>query len=89
MAFNTGDITEIGGTHPTFGKLTFKAKKGTEFTINYGGVKTTDDDEGVTGDGEAMYEMTNSRWSVEGTVAWDMEDRQELKSLGNLSASLA
>lgn len=88
MAFTAGDITEITCTHPTLGNFTFQVKKGVEATYDLGGVKTQDDDEGITGSGEPIYDMQNSRWFVEmDSVAWDMNTRDELSSLKLLSSA--
>lgn len=90
MAFTAGDITEITATNNELGvNASFKVKKGTDFTYSLGGVRTMDNEDGVTGDGEPIYDMQQTLWFVEGTVAWDMLSRDELQILANLSGAIS
>ena len=87
MAFNTGDITEITCTHPTLGNFSFQAKKGADWTYDLGGPKTLDNDDDITGAGEPIYTVEQTKWFIEGEVVWDMITRDELDSLTALSGS--
>lgn len=88
MAFNTGDITEITATHPTLPPLNLQVKKGTDFSYSLGGVRTLDNDDGISGAGEPIYIMENNPWFIEGSILWDMNSRDELDLLSKYSASI-
>lgn len=87
MATVTGDITEITVAHPTYQNKTLKVKKGTDFSYNLGGPRKQDNDDGISGDGEPIYDMQYMPWSLEGEVVWDMNNRDELDYLSKVAAS--
>lgn len=87
MAFVAGDITEITYNHPTLGSGRFLPKAGEDSTFDPGGFKSADDAQMLTASGQMIDQLTNSRWSLECTVAWDMNDTEELAKLQAMSAS--
>jgi hypothetical protein len=86
MAFVGGDITEITVNHPTIGTKTFFPKAGESFTYDLGGVRSNDDEAGITGSGDVIRSMNNTRASIEGPIAWDANDNEEIEFLNNLAA---
>lgn len=87
MPFVAGDITEITVNHPTLGMKTFYPKAGEAFTYDFGGVRSNDDEAGITGSGTVIRQMNNTRASVEGPIAWDANDNEELEFLNDLAAN--
>ena len=79
--YRGGDITEIVFQH-TLGEKRFYPKSNEDFTIDYGGIRTNDDANQVTGGGEPIYQLNRVRWSIEGAIAVDWE---ELDYLINVS----
>jgi hypothetical protein len=71
MAFVGGDLIEITYNHPTLGSGTLFPKSSEDTTINLGGFRGADDANMVTGAGENIRQLNNSRWSVEATIAID------------------
>ena len=82
-----GDITEITFTHPTIGSGTFYAKSGEDAVVNYGGLRSADEVQNITGNGDNIDIMTNSRWRVEVVCAWSTTEREDSKVLNELAAS--
>lgn len=80
-----GDILEITYNHPKHGSGTIFPKAAEDSTINLGGLRSADDANMVTGNGEMIDQMNNTRWSVETVVAWDMNVRAELEKLNDLA----
>jgi hypothetical protein len=74
-----GDLIEIAFNHPTLGQGFIFAKAGESFKLVTGGYMSNDDDQGLATNGEVIDQMTLQRWSVEGVVGNDMNDRQELE----------
>lgn len=87
MANVAGDITEITVNHPTLGTKTFYPKAGEAFTYDLGGITSDDDAAGIDGSGGVIRKMTNKRWSAEGTIAWDANDREDLEFIDKLAAN--
>lgn len=88
MATVGGDILEITYSHPTLGSGTLLPKSGEDSTIDLGGFTTADDEAGITASGEAIYQMNNSRWTLETTVAGDMNVRKDLEAVAAMAASV-
>lgn len=87
MAYTGGDIIEISYNHPLgSGVLQPKASEDNEYDI--GGIRTNDDEQMVTSQGEAIYSMNNKRWSASVVVAGDMRIRQEYEKMVAIAASL-
>lgn len=76
-----GDILEITYNHPTLGNGTIFPKADEDSTFDLGGFRSADDDAGVDGSGSPITTMSRKRWSAEATVAWDMNNRNELEKL--------
>lgn len=81
-----GDIIEITFNHPVLGTGTFFPKSAEDTTYNLGGYKSNDDENSVTGSGENIDQMNNTRWSFEATCAWDMNNRDDLDKVDQLAA---
>lgn len=89
MAYVAGDITEITVNHPSLGMKTFYPKAGESFTYDFGGVRSNDDEGGITGSGTVIRQMNNTRASLEGPIAWDANEAEELEFLNSLAADPA
>lgn len=87
MAFVAGDLTEITYNNPDVGSGRLYVKAGEDSTFDLGGFTTNDDAQGIAGNGDAIYQMNRKRWSLEATVAWDMNDTNELDNLRKLASS--
>lgn len=85
--FVAGDLKEITFNHPTLGSGTIYPKANEDGTIRKGGFISDDDDSGATSSGQMIDKMTNTRWSVEATCAWDNQVNLELDVLKGLQES--
>lgn len=81
-----GDLLEITFNHPTIGTGIFQMKSAEDSSFDLGGVRATDDKQGVTGNGSPIYQLNNNRWQVSGTAEWDMNNRDDLAKLALLAA---
>ena len=82
-----GDIIEITVNHPTVGEFKFSPKSNESFTLDEGGFRSNDDGNAVTGNGQMIDQLNNTRWSMEGPVAVDLTSGNELEKLPALAAS--
>lgn len=82
-----GDIIEITYNHPTLGSGTLFPKAAEDSTFDLGGFRSNDDANMVDGAGNAIDQMNRVRWSVESTIAWDMNTALTLEKLVALSSS--
>lgn len=71
MSFIGGDVLELVAQNPDAGTFRFSPKANESFTLNKGGFRTNDDSNGVTGSGQAIFQVNRFRWSFEGPVAVD------------------
>lgn len=85
MSVIGGDIIEITFNHPTLGSGIIFPKAAEDSTFDLGGFVSNDDANGVDGSGEMIDQLNRKRWSFEGTVAWDMNTREDLEKLQSLS----
>lgn len=85
MAAVGGDIIEITYNHPTLGSGTIYPKAAEDSTFDLGGIRTSDDANMVDGAGATIRQMNRVRWSYEGPVAWDMNDREDLDNITALA----
>lgn len=85
--FIGGDVLEVVCNHPTLGDFRFSAKSGESFTLDPGGVRTNDDVNNVTGDGQMIQQMNRILWSLEGPIAVDMLSNNEIDNLPKLAES--
>lgn len=82
-----GDILQISFTHPTIGGGTLFPKANEDSTFDLGGFRTDDDMNNVDGSGTMIKKINRNLWSVECTVAGDMNTRQDLEKLTALSGN--
>lgn len=87
MAYVSGDLTEITYNHPTLGNGVFNPKANEDNTFDPGGVRGNDDANQITGNGENIRQLNRVRWSVETTIAVDLNTRKEQDTLRQLAAS--
>ncbi len=80
-----GDITEITYNHPTLGSGVIFIKAAEDSTFNLGGVRSNDDMNGIDGGGRMITQLNRQRWSVDVTVAWDMNVNLDLEKLSALA----
>lgn len=85
MSVIGGDIIEITYNHPTLGSGILFPKAAEDSTFDPGGFVSNDDANGVDGSGEMIDQLSRKRWSFEGTVAWDMNTREDLDKIQSLS----
>lgn len=81
-----GDLLQGTYNHPTLGTGTLYYKSGEDSTLSLGGYQSADDAGGVDASGEMIDVMTAQRWSVEGTLGWDLNNREELENLQSLQS---
>lgn len=82
-----GDIIEIQYNHPTLGSGTLYPKADEDSTFDPGGFRSADEVNGVDGAGNMIDTLTRRRWSLETTVSWDMNSRQELEAVIAMAGS--
>lgn len=82
-----GDITEITYNHPTLGSGTFFPKAAEGNTFDPGGVRNSDDANGIAGDGSIIVTKNRVRGFFEVTIENDMNVRNDAKVIKELSAS--
>ncbi len=82
-----GDIISASFKHPTIGSGTIFPKAGESSTLDLGGIRSDDSEDGVDGSGEMIDKMTRKRWGGEMVAAWDNNVRQELEKVTLLAAS--
>ncbi len=89
MAFLGGDVLELTCIDPVLGSFRFSVKAGEAFQLDVGGVRTSDDKAGVTGNGQAIYTMNRQRWEFDGNVAVDFVSDNELGGTDKLASTPA
>jgi hypothetical protein len=83
-----GDIIEITYNHPVLGSGTIFCKSAEDGTIDFGGFRSADDDNMITGSGKLIDQINRVRASFESPpIAWDMTDKNELLQLSKMSES--
>jgi hypothetical protein len=82
-----GDLIEATYNHPTIGTGTLFFKANEDSTFDLGGYRSNDDANMLDGSGAMIDQINQVRWRLEGTISWDMNERAELTSLTDLSAS--
>lgn len=82
-----GDITEITWNHPTLGSGSIFPKSNEESTFDEGGFRSAEEANMVAGNGEMIDQINRVRWSFDGKIAWDMNNREDVLKMRNLSAS--
>jgi len=87
MGFVGGDFEEVHCSHPEYGQMRFYPKANETFNVDYGGISSNDDENGVTSAGDLIDQMNRRRWSVEGPIAIDFAGSQEETFLNNVAKS--
>lgn len=79
-----GDIIELTFNHPTIGTGTFYPKSNEDSTFVLGGFVSNDDANSIDGGGNMIDQMNRVRWSFQGTLAWDMNNSNDLQKIQSL-----
>lgn len=87
MGYTGGDVLEITYNHPTIGSGVIFCKSNEDFNLDPGGFRTNDDANSIASNGKAVRQINRVRGSVEGTIAWDMTDNDELDKLSQLAGN--
>jgi hypothetical protein len=82
-----GDILEITYNHPTLGSGVIYPKSAEDSTFDLGGFRSADDANMIDGGGRMIDQMNRVRWSLETTIAWDMNSSLELEKVVALAKS--
>jgi hypothetical protein len=82
-----GDIIEITWNHPTLGTGVLYPKAAEDTTFDLGGLRSADDANMIAGNGEMIDQMNRVRWSFEGTIANDMNTRNDAEKMVALAGS--
>lgn len=82
-----GDITEITWNHPTLGSGVMYPKAGEDSTFDLGGFRANDDANSIDGGGNMIDQLNRVRWSLESTIAWDMNTDLTLEKIVALAGS--
>lgn len=81
-----GDITEIRYSHPVIGSGVWNPKSAEDSTFDPGGFRGSDDANMIDGAGKTIRQLNRVRWSLETTIAWDMNVSNELEQAKKLAA---
>lgn len=81
-----GDITEITFNHPMLGSGSLFAKSGEGNTYDPGGIRTADDSNSITGNGDLMYQKNRVRGFFEATIQNDQNVRNDAAIVAALQA---
>lgn len=84
--FVFGDVQEITCKHDG-NTYRFYPKANESFTIDKGGIRTNDDANQTTSDGQMLRQLNRVRWMVEGPIAVDTISDNEMKALNAMSSS--
>lgn len=87
MGVVAGDLVEITWNHPTLGNGVLFAKSAEDHTIDQGGIRTTDDNNGIDGGGRMLATKNRVRWSWEFVVSNDQNVADEQGKMKALAAS--
>lgn len=87
MSFVGGDILELVAQNPDAGSFKFSVKAGESATANKGGLRNNDDNNGVTGSGQPIWQVNRMRWSFEGPVSVDFLSGNGFDDLDILASS--
>lgn len=82
-----GDILELTCSHETVGTVRLLGKAAEDSTFDLGGLRSSDDMNMIDGGGNMIDQMNRSRWCVECVISHDMNVKQELDKLNQLSGS--
>jgi len=88
MSATGGDILEITYNHEDFGSGAIFCKTNEDGTVDYGGYRSNDDANMISGDGQMIDQINRVRWSFEAPpIIWDMTDADEVDQLVKMAAS--
>jgi hypothetical protein len=87
MSFIGGDVLEIVAQNPTAGSFRFSPKAAESYTGSTGGFRNNDDTNGVTGNGQAIWQVNRTRWSFEGPVSVDFLSGNGIQDLTVLASA--
>tara|TARA_R110001632_G_scaffold89055_7_gene192195 strand:+ start:2059 stop:2469 length:411 start_codon:yes stop_codon:yes gene_type:complete len=82
-----GDILEITYNHTTLGVGTLYPKSNEDSTFDQGGFRSNDDANMIDGAGNMIDQINRVRWSLECSLSWDMNEREDLDRLVSLAGS--
>ena len=82
-----GDIISASYNHPTLGSGTIWPKAGEDSTLDLGGFRSDDSEDGIDGSGNMIDKLSRKRWGAEMVAAWDNNNRLELEAVVALAAS--
>jgi len=82
-----GDIIEITYNHPTYGTGVLYPKAAEDSTYDFGGIRSSDDENQVDGAGNMIDIMNRKRWFFEDVVGNDMNTREEAEKMNDMAAS--
>jgi len=82
-----GDIIEATFNNADAGSGVIFPKSNEDSTFDLGGFRSNDDANMVAGNGEMIDQMNQVRWSVELTIAWDMNTNLTLEKINELARS--
>lgn len=82
-----GDILEVFCSHSELGDFRFYPKANESYTLDKGGISTSDDENGITGGGDIIQQMNRRRWSFEGPIAVDFAAGITEDAINNLAES--
>lgn len=86
MSFTGSDILEVTFNNAEKGQGTFYCKAGETYSIDLGGIRSTDDTGMVTGSGVIIDQKTvvRSKFTL-GPIAWDKTSKDEVAVLVSLA----
>ncbi len=86
MSVVTGDFIEITFNHPSLGNGAFFPKSAEDGSLDLGGFRSADDANMIDGGGNMIDQMNRTRWSFEGSIAGDMNTREDAEKLTALAS---
>lgn len=87
MTFIGGDIVEVSYKHKTLGTGTWSVVSNQDSENDPGGLRSEDDDNSVTGDGQNIVKMNRVRWSKNLVIAWDQNGTDEVEKARQLAGN--
>lgn len=87
MGFIGGDVKDVVAQNPVLGSFRFSPKANEAFTLNKGGLRTNDDNNGVTGNGQSIRQLNRFRWSLDGPCMVDFLSGNGFDDLDQLASS--
>ena len=81
-----GDILEVTYNHPTLGSGVFYPKAAEGNTFDPGGIRTSDDANGIAGDGSLIVMKNRTRGFFEVLIENDMNIRNDAQVVTDLAA---